>query len=249
MSAVEGSEVHTLTGAYVCDALSEAEREAFETHMSRCPECTAEVAELREVAALMALAVAERPPAALKDAVDARIRVTRQVPPIVPRAAEEPEPRRDVGRGWRAGWAVAAALALVVAGLGWHAIDQQNEIDSLNHTSTQVSQLLSAPDSTSTKVQVTGGGSALLVDSRSRDEAAVLFTGLAQAPAGKTYQLWLMTSDGAARSVGLMQGASPNSPVIVEGLSGEAQVGMTVEPAGGSAQPTTTPIMVAALGA
>lgn len=251
MSAMEGSDVHTLTGAYVCDALSEAEREAFEAHMSRCPECTTEVAELREVGAMMAVAVSERAPAALKDAVDARIRVTRQVPPIVPRVAEEiePERRRGVGRAWRAGWAVAAAFALVAVGLGWRAIDQQNEIDSLNHTSTQVSQLLSAPDSTSTKVQVTGGGSALLVDSRSRNEAAVLFTGLADAPAGKTYQLWLMAPDGSARSVGLMQGASPNSPVIVEGLSGEAQVGMTIEPVGGSSQPTSTPIMVAALGA
>ena len=248
MSAVD-PEVHTLTGAYVCDALGEDERAAFETHMAQCPECASEVAELREVAAILGVAVAERPPAALKDAVDARIQVTRQAPPIVAGMAEQAaESRRRPRPGWRAGWAVAAALALVVAGLGWRAIDQQDRIDALNHSSTQISQLLAAPDAYSARVSVAGGGSALLVDSRSRDEAAIAFTGLAQAPAGKTYQLWLMTADGSARSAGLMQ-VSPSTPVIVQGLSGEAQVGMTVEPAGGSAQPTTTPIMVAALGA
>jgi anti-sigma-K factor RskA len=259
VSAVD-PEVHTLTGAYVCDALDEAERSAFEAHMAQCPECAAEVAELREVAALMGAAVAEGPPASLKAAVDAQIEVTRQAPPIVTRTdgTEQVEPaepaeqvveqRRSGGRGWRAGWAVAAALALVAAGLGWRAIDQQHQIDSLGRSSTQISQLLAAPDAYSARVSVAGGGSALLVDSRSRNEAAIAFTGLAQAPAGKTYQLWLMTADGSARSAGLMQ-VSPSTPVIVQGLSGEAQVGMTVELAGGSAQPTTAPIMVAALGA
>jgi anti-sigma-K factor RskA len=256
-------EVHTLTGAYVCDALDGGERSAFEAHMAQCAECASEVVELREVAAVMGVAAAERPPASLKDAVDAQIRVTRQAPPIVARTAEQAEragqvehaehaeraePRRHIALGWRAGWAVAAALALVAAGLGWKAIDQQHRIAALNSSSTQITQLLAAPDAYSTRVTVAGGGSALLVDSRSRDEAAIAFTGLAQAPAGKTYQLWLMTADGSARSEGLMR-VSPSTPVIVQGLSGEAQVGMTIEPAGGSARPTTVPIMVAALGA
>jgi anti-sigma-K factor RskA len=142
---------------------------------------------------------------------------------------------------------VAAALALLAAGLGWRTIDQQQQIDGLNSRSTQISQLLAASDAYTARVPVAGGGSALLVDSRQRNEAAVTFTDLAGAPAGKTYQLWLMTSDGKARSVGLMA-AGPATPVLIEGLTGEAQVGMTIEPAGGSSQPTTVPVMVAALG-
>lgn len=240
------AEVHTLTGAYVCDALGEAEREAFEAHMAECADCAAEVAELREVAAVLAVAVAERPTASLKQAVDARIRVTRQVPPIVVEPAEIPA-QRPAARRFRAGWAVAAALALVAAGLGWRAVDQQHRIDALNTQTTRISQLLAAPDAYATRVAVAGGGSALLVDSRSRNEAALSFTGLSRPPAGKTYQLWLMAPDGAARSVGLMQ-AEPAAPVLVAGLSGESQVGMTIEPAGGSRAPTSTPVMVAALG-
>ncbi len=253
------ADVHTLTGAYVCDALGEAERAAFEAHMAQCPECEAEVGELREVGAIMAAAVAERPPASLKAAVDARIAVTRQTPPRTdpPGAPEAPGggsgadgTRPGPGRGrrnLRAAWSIAAVLALLVAGLGWHAIDQQNRIDSLTAHSTQISQLLSAPDVATTRVAVTGGGSALIVDSRSLNEAAVSFTGLSGAPAGKTYQLWLMAADGSARSAGLLP-AAQTQPVLVHGLAGEAQVGMTVEPAGGSAEPTTAPIMVAALG-
>ncbi|HET9171582.1 MAG TPA: anti-sigma factor [Actinospica sp.] len=238
-------DVHTLTGAYVCDALGPRERAAFEEHMARCPECAAEVRELREVAAIMAVAAAGQPPASLKDAVDARIRVTRQLPPLTTTEAAVPA-RREPRRGLRAAWSVAAAFALVAAGLGWRVIDQQDRISSLNAQTTQISQLLAAPDAASTRVSVAGGGSALIVDSRSRNEAAVTFTDVADAPAGKTYQLWLMTSSGAARSVGLMT-ATPDAPVLISGLAGEAQVGMTLEPSGGSARPTTTPIMVAAL--
>jgi anti-sigma-K factor RskA len=243
------AEVHTLTGAYVCDALGDDERAAFEAHMDRCEECAAEVRELREVAAIMAAAVARRPPAGFKAALDARIAVTRQAPPIVSGTLTAPAPGvRAEGRRLRAAWAVAAALALVAAGLGWRIVDQQQRISALDAQSTQISRLLAAPDASSVRVPVTGGGSALVLDSRSRDEAAVSFQGLAQAPAGRTYQLWLMAADGSARSVGLMQHA-PGQPIVVTGLAGEAQVGMTIEPAGGSPRPTTTPVMVAALGA
>jgi anti-sigma-K factor RskA len=241
------AEVHTLTGAYVCDALGPEERAAFEAHMDQCPECAAEVRELREVAAIMAVAVAERPPASLKAAVDTEIGVTRQVPPVTAEpgaGSASPGGRRRM----RAAWSVAAALALVAAGLGWRAINQQHQIDSLNAQNAQITQLLAAPDAAATRAVVTGGGSALIIDSRGLNEAAVSFTDLAGAPSGKTYQLWLMAPDGSARSVGLMQ-ASPSRPVLVQGLVGEAKVGMTIEPAGGSPRPTSTPIMVAALGA
>jgi anti-sigma-K factor RskA len=271
MTSMAEAEVHTLTGAYVCDALGEDERTAFEAHMASCPDCAAEVRELREVAAIMAEAVAERPPASLKAAVDARIEVTRQSPPLTPPSAAPAvaAPGSGAGSGpalgsesrpgsgsapsaprrrLRAGWAVAAALALLAAGLGWRAIDQQHRINALDAQATQISRLLAAPDAYTVRVPVTGGGSALIVDSRSRNEAAVTFTGLSQAPAGKSYQLWLMTADGSARSVGVMQ-AAPDTPVLVQGLTGEADVGMTVEPAGGSVRPTTSPVMVAALGA
>jgi anti-sigma-K factor RskA len=241
------AEMHALSGAYVCDALGEDERAAFEAHMDQCPQCVAEVRALCEVTAIMAVSVSQRPPASLEAALDARIGATGQVPSATDTAAGGPTARGPLRRV-RAGWAVAAALALLAVGLAWRTVDQQHQISALNAQATQISQLLAAPDAYTARVPVTGGGSALVVHSRSRDEVAVTFAGLSQAPAGKTYQLWLLAPDGSARSVGLMP-AAPARPLLVEGLVGESKVGMTIEPAGGSAKPTTTPVMVAALGA
>jgi anti-sigma-K factor RskA len=244
---VPGAQVHTLTGAYVCDALGEDERAVFETHLTECPECATEVGELREVTALMAVAVSERPPESLKAAVNARIRVTRQAPPITTEPTPGRPARQGVVRRLRAAWAAAAALVLLVAGLGWRSVDQQHQINALNAQAAGIAQLLAAPDAAAVRVPVTGGGSALVVDSRSRDEAAVSLTGLADAPAGRTYQLWLIAPGGSTRSVGLLAAAPPRL-ILIQGLAGQDEVGMTVEPAGGSPKPTTAPVMVAALG-
>ena len=51
-------DLHVLTGSYVLDAISDAEREEFERHLQHCPTCEAEVRGLRETAARLALAYA-----------------------------------------------------------------------------------------------------------------------------------------------------------------------------------------------
>jgi anti-sigma-K factor RskA len=260
------AEVHTLTGAYVCDALGSEERAAFEAHLAACSACATDVAELREVAAIMGIAAAEEPPASLKPAVDARIRVTRQQPPVV---AAPPTPttlpakpsttiteQRQVPRAGRrllsrrAGWAVAAVLAGVVAGLSVHAVSQQRQITSIGAQASAIQQLLSAPDAATVHAKVSTGGQAVVVYSRGHAEAAVVLTGLPVLPAGRTYQLWLMDSGGAAtaRSIGLVAtGGTDGSPVLADALGSATTVGLTVEPAGGTAKPTTIPIMLAPL--
>ena len=44
-------EVHTLSGAYALDALTEIERAGFARHLAECAVCATEVAEFRETAA------------------------------------------------------------------------------------------------------------------------------------------------------------------------------------------------------
>jgi anti-sigma-K factor RskA len=65
---------------------------------------------------------------------------------------------------------------------------------------------------------------------------------------GKVYELWLMAPTGN-RPEGLLdvQPSGRAAPVIASGLRPGDQTGLTVEPAGGSAQPTTTPIVVVPL--
>ena len=245
-------EAHTLTAAYVCDALDPAERAAFEEHLDECPACRQEVAELREVAAALGAAAAANPPERLKAAVDARIAVTRQLPPrVTPLAAALGASRsggrrqrtQRRGRG-RAGWIVAAALAGVVAGQAVYDVQQQNRIDSVSQKADSMAQLLGAADAHTATAAVNTGGSAVVVDSRSLDEAAIALTGLAAPPAGKAYQLW-MIGPGGARSGGVVTLANgATGPIIAHGLGDAKSIGLTVEPAKGSAQPTTSPVLL-----
>ncbi|MYR40547.1 anti-sigma factor, partial [Streptomyces sp. SID5910] len=67
-------------------------------------------------------------------------------------------------------------------------------------------------------------------------------SGMAEPPRGKVYQLWF-DDHGTMRSAGLMDPGRKSQAVLMEGaVDGAAGVGITVEPAGGSPQPTTTPI-------
>lgn len=67
--------------------------------------------------------------------------------------------------------------------------------------------------------------------------------GLPALPAAKVYQLWLMGPPGT-RSAGLLAaGAGRTTLVLASGLRPGDQAGLTVEPAGGTAEPTSTPIL------
>ncbi|MEY9912883.1 anti-sigma-K factor RskA [Catenulispora sp. MAP12-49] len=239
-------DVHSLTGAYVCHALEPAERAAFERHLAQCPVCTAEVAELLETTALLAWAAAEPPPARLKSAVDARIATTRQIPPII---AHVPVPHTIARprRRWFtvAGWGLATGLAAAAAVLGVQVGDQQHHVDQANQHATAISALLSAPDARSDSVAVRTGGTGTVLVSRSHDEAAITITGLAKLSPGQAYQLWMMGPSGT-RSGGLLAPGADGThgAVLAHGLGDAQTIGLTVEPSGGSTQPTTVPVML-----
>ena len=75
-------DLHTLTGSYALDALQGEELGEFERHLNHCASCPAEVRGLRETAARLALATAERPPAAMRERVLSLAERTRQLPPL-----------------------------------------------------------------------------------------------------------------------------------------------------------------------
>ncbi len=95
-------ELHTLTGAYVLDALeTDEEREAFERHLAQCAPCAHEVRELSETTARLGLAVAAPIDPALRAEVLRRIVDVRQFPP---------PPGPSAGRRAVSGAAAAAPL-------------------------------------------------------------------------------------------------------------------------------------------
>jgi anti-sigma-K factor RskA len=79
-----------------------------------------------------------------------------------------------------------------------------------------------------------------------RQHEAVVTADLPALAGTRVYQLWVMTAAGSARSAGLLasvrSGAAP--PLLADGVLPGDRLGITVEPAGGTAQPTTLPVVV-----
>ena len=87
------------------------------------------------------------------------------------------------------------------------------------------------------------------MSSKSVGKSVFLSANLSTPPSGKTYQLWYMDSAGNARSAGFVQPGAHNAAAqVLNGSIGDATlVGVTVEPTGGSPQPTTKPVLALTL--
>lgn len=236
------SDVHKLTGAYAMDALDELERARFEQHLAQCDDCRAEVAELRETAALLSESVAVPPPASLRESVLSGISQVRPLAPeVTPPPAPAPvRPEQQVGRrGW-APFLVAAALALFV-GLGAMIVAPWADDDEVPRL-TAAEQVLQAPDAEEVFLDLGEAGRATVVRSKSQDKAVITTEDMVVAPEGKDYELWFMSPEEEFVAAGLMPDAADQT-VVLDGSAAEAiAVGITVEPDGGSEQPTSEPI-------
>ncbi|KAA1424054.1 anti-sigma factor [Nocardioides antri] len=235
----EWNDVHALSGAYAVDALDDLERARFESHLRNCPDCREEVDGLREAAAFLAVDPVE-PPARLRADILAGIEAIRPLPPVV---APEPQSEPDDGRRrWLTTGApllVAAALVLVaLATTAWLRPWADDESTPLTATE----RVLTADDADRFVQRFDDGSRATVVVSRSEGRAVVLTEDMAPAPEGKDYQLWLQDPSGDIDPAGLMPDQA-DATVLLEGDASDATwAGITVEPDGGSPQPTTDPI-------
>jgi anti-sigma-K factor RskA len=238
-------DLHSLAGPYALDALEAgSERDRFTRHLSRCQSCAAEVKGFREVATAMAFAAAAEPPAELRDRVLTAAARTRQLPPEVRTHARPRRSRTQVPWvPWLSG--VVATASIVVAVLfGFAQAHTRDELNQVKAENQAISLLLSAPEAKLLTHTVTHGGVATVVLAADRHELAVVTTGLPALPSGKVYQLWLIGKPKIV-SAGLLPAAKNGQTpaVLATGVVKGDTLGLTVEPAGGSAQPTTTPIL------
>jgi anti-sigma-K factor RskA len=258
------ADLHGLAGPYAVDALDAAERERFEQHLGRCPSCEHEVRGMQETATRLAVAVAAPPPAGLKAAVLTAAAQTRQHPPVPdaePEAAAPGGARHRHGgvrspRRFRlavpvAALATAAAIALgVTVGVQQSRLDQvqaqQRQVQAQQH---EVTAVLSAPDARIVSGRTALGGHTTMVVAASLDKMVFTAAGLPALAHARVYELWLLTPAGGAIPNGLLPAASngATAPVITAGPQHGDQVAVTVEPAGGSKQPTSKPIVVLSL--
>lgn len=215
------ADVHTLVGAYVLDALDDAERASFERHLASCSSCQAEVDGFRSTAARLGAAAAEAPPPGLRDRVLAEVDVTRQRP-----AWARVRPLRRVALP-----AVAAVVALAVV-LG-AAVLLRGDPSAADPE--DVAAVLAAPDARTVPVTTTDGGlTANVVTAPSADRALLAFRGLPE-QGEAVYVLWALRGGAPVNERSLPSGTAT---VIVEDLATASQVVVTLEPRADVPAPT-----------
>jgi|SRR5208282_1754426 len=239
-------DLHILTGAYAVDAIhDETERDRFERHLHRCKPCDSEVRGLTGTAARLGLAASRPPPPRMRGRVLAAVARTRQMPPVTDhRSLRAARP----GRIPRLTWAVAAVSLAVILLLAVTVVRIQHQLDQARSRDRAVAAVLAAPDARAVTKVTSVGGTATVVFSLARHSMIFTSAGLPPLRSGRVYELWLMGPP-RVRPAGLLAAgpAGRTVPVLAEGLVRGDQVGVTVEPAGGTRQPTTTPVLVMTL--
>jgi anti-sigma-K factor RskA len=219
-----------LATPYALHAVPEAELAEIERRVAAAPPDVAqafadEVRTIRETMAVMSAATAVEPPQQLRDRLLTEVRSD----PV--RAM-----RRRINRWQTIGLAAAAA---VVIGLGALAVGIALEPTPTPSTAEQV---FAAPDVRTTSAQIPSGGTATVVFSREKNAGVLVMNNVAPPQPGTVYQMWLIDDKGP-HSAGTMdaKNVTPSTTAVLPDLGDSQTLAFTVEPPGGSAQPTTTP--------
>jgi len=209
--------IHELVAAYALDALDDSEQREFEEHLAGCEQCRAEIEGLRDAAAALAyVPEGPAPPPALRERVLERVHEDQRSN-VVPL-------RRRYTLPAVATFAVAAAAAAIVLAV-W-----ASSLSSSLDRKVEIAKVLAS----GTRVAL-GTGSQVVVGP---DGHAVVVSSLGRAPAGKTYELWVIQGENV-RPAGLFAQGKPGSPVLLSRRVPQGgHVGLSIEKSGGVDQPT-----------
>jgi anti-sigma-K factor RskA len=233
------AEAEELLGAYVLDALDEAETRRMEEHLSWCAEHAAAAAELRATQSLLALTAGEAdPPSALRQRIVQAVAVSPSQSPAESTPVPGPPPavvpiRRAPLPGWalRRAYAAVAAALLVSLGVGTYVGYQ------VSRSGQPVTYRFPGDPSRAP------GAEAQLVYFKDRKQSVLAVSGLPRLTAGHVYELWLIKS-GVPVDEGINADPTGNVAARIAGdLSEFDQLAITIEP-GEQPLPTTTPILI-----
>lgn len=241
-------DLHLLTGAYAVDALTGAEAAEFEQHLARCASCAEEVRELRETAARLAMATAIEPPPGMRERVLTAAARTRQLPPpgrTLLRLGPPRPGRRRFKLPRPVAVAAVTAMAAAIVVLVFLQVASGHRLQQAQAGNQAIAAVLAAPDARIVFARSSVGGTVTAVISARDREAVVTTAGMPAPPGSMVYQLWVM-SGSAARSAGLIPAARSGTtmPVLAADVRPGDRLGITIEPAGGSTHPTTTPVVL-----
>ncbi|MCI0355513.1 MAG: anti-sigma factor [Acidobacteria bacterium] len=252
---------------YALRALEGEEQAAMERHLEECAACRAELEELQGDMALLALTAAgpAPPQRAKKRLMEAMAREPR-----VQAGLESREDSRGTTSAARRPWwtfvpAFAAILVAVFAFVIWQEnVELQSQVAFLHHEAQRqrefaaearkVAEVLTAPEAAhftlvAAPAKPVPQGRAIYLEKRG---ALVFVAGnLNPVPAGKTYELWLLPSSGAAPiPAGVFKpdargSATVLTPPLPAGVEAKG-FAVTIENEGGSQTPTM-PIVMAGM--
>ncbi|MEZ5099767.1 MAG: anti-sigma factor [Thermoleophilia bacterium] len=227
--------VHEQLAAYVLHALEPEEEAAFERHLAACARCRAELPSFRETAAALAFAAPPvAPPAPLRE------RVARPGEGAPAGAVVLPFRRRRLAVP--ALGAIAAAAAAAAIGLGIWASSLSGSLDDERRVAAERQQALDLLASGEV-VPVAGARGSLVVD-RQAGTAVLVLADVPRAPAGRTYQAWVIDG-GTPVSAGVFAGGGTATVALEQAVRPGSVVAVTVEQAGGAPAPTGEPLLSA----
>ena len=238
-------ELRELISAYVLGAVPPEEEERVREHLSACDECRAEADGYAEVAAVLPLAVEPEPlPEGFTERLMARLAMPEAPAPsasetLVQRAAERPAASAGGPKPARRSWlghglayaALTIAIAVLAANLWSLRREAQQDHRLLEAIVRYEGMWLRGKDDAAGRMVAT------------KDGGLFVASGLPEAPPGRTYQLWLIDASGP-ESGGTFEPSDGVAVVTTEKSLEHVQVvAVTLEHAGGSAKPTTNPII------
>ncbi len=215
---------------YVLGALEDAE--SYRLHLTTCPACQAEVAELQPLVDMLPATVGQ---AVAPDGLRKRVLATVRSEAELFRAAG-PEADRPPARGrlWKprplallTAAGAMAATAVVAAAI---AISTGS---SMRERVTPAQIAASEPGARAALRQL-GGSSELVV------------SGMRQPPLGKIYEVWLRRGTGSPQPTNALFSVTnrgSGSVAVPNDLHGVKEVLVTSEPLGGSLHPTSPPVI------
>ena len=228
-------DLHHLIAPYALNSLEGDDRSRFEAHLAGCEQCRTELRGFQSTTAILGEAMSVPPPPELRKRVLAMASSTIQEHPVVTALSQRSRVRRVLPR---IGLAAAAAVAIV--GIGGY-VAEHERADELSAERSNLTAVMSDENATfSQSAAAAGGGQVNVIASSAHDAAVVVGASLTSLRSDQTYQVWRM-HDGKPTSVGLLGHGS--GMLYVDGIEGADAFAVSVEPAGGSAQPTSDPIV------
>lgn len=242
MSAMDHERFDELKDAFVLGALPEDERREFVEYLAAHPERQAEIDELDAVAGLLALSPQQQEPSP---------ELRRSIMEAVEAEAERPRPQPGSGLAWFREFlgirnlALGAAALLVVGLFSWNVLLQSQMQDLQEQAQSP------QPPRDSRVVELEGTGPARQAKAEvmilGEDRAVLMAEDMPAVPEDKTCQIWVIEDDVPKPDNLFEPGEDPVAVVIENRVSGADAIAVSLEPEGGSTEPTTDPMLVARL--